>query len=493
MHAFWHLTLLLALLGTQPGLYAQTIQPELFHGPSVDLQHGPLRVSQDGRYLEHADGTPFFWLGDTAWELFHRLTREEADLYLEDRRGKGFTVIQAVALAELDGLNTPNPYGHTPLVENDPTRPDVREGLRNDYWDHVDFVVDRAAQKGMYIGLLPTWGDKFNKKWGVGPEVFTPENARVYGRFLGERYREKPIIWILGGDRNPDDEEDLAITRAMAAGIEEGAGGAPLMTYHPQGGARSWTWFHEDEWLDLNTFQSGHNRLDNPNYELTQEGYGLSPTKPVLDAEPRYEDHPVDWKPEEKGWFGEFDVRQAAYWSVLAGAAGHTYGNHNIWQMWQPGREPVSWARTPWREALRQPGSRQMGHLRRLFESRPFSELVPDQSLLAGAVGSGGEHQRAARASDGSFLLAYTPFGRPLSVRLDRLRGPRVRAYWFDPRTGAARMIGTFARAGTRTFNPPGNERRGNDWVLVLDSGDAAFPAPPGVAGAAQPRSERAP
>src|SRR6187455_945259 len=82
-----------------------------------------LSVSDNKRYLVTKDGKPFFWLGDTAWELFHRLTREEADKYLKNRADNGFTVIQAVALAELDGLRVPNAYGEIPLEDFDPTRP----------------------------------------------------------------------------------------------------------------------------------------------------------------------------------------------------------------------------------------------------------------------------------------------------------------------------------------------------------------------------------
>lgn len=83
--------------------------------------HGNLRVTADGHRLEHTDGTPFLYLGDTAWELFHRLNREEAETYLEKRRGQGFTVIQAVALAELGGVTTPNAYGDLPLIDADPS------------------------------------------------------------------------------------------------------------------------------------------------------------------------------------------------------------------------------------------------------------------------------------------------------------------------------------------------------------------------------------
>ena len=171
-----------------------------------------LKVSENKRFLVTEDNKPFFWLGDTAWELFHRLTREEAERYLKNRAEKRFTVVQAVALAEFDGLTAPNAYGHLPLRNNDPAQP-VEE-----YFAHVDWVIARANALGLYVGLLPSWGDKWNRKWGAGPEVFTPANARTYGEWLGRRYRNADIIWILGGDRPIETEAHRAIIRAMAAG-----------------------------------------------------------------------------------------------------------------------------------------------------------------------------------------------------------------------------------------------------------------------------------
>ena len=430
-----------------------------------------LMVSEDGRRIVRSDGAPFFWLGDTAWELFHRLNREEADEYLSDRASKGFNVIQAVVLAELDGLTVPNPYGEIPLIDNDPAKPNEA------YFQHVDYVVDKAESLGMFIGMLPTWGDKFNKAWGGGPEIFTVENARIYGRFLGERYRDDPIIWILGGDRNPADDEDLAIIRAMAEGIQEGNGGTQLMTYHPQGESASYDWFHDDDWLDVNLFQSGHTAFDYPDYLFTEKGYALQPVKPVIDGEPRYEDHPVNWNP-ENGWFEAFDVRQAAYWSVLSGAAGHTYGDHNIWQMWREGLKPVSTARTPWETAIHHVGSTQMGLMKNLFESRPFLTLIPDQAVLVSDPGSGGEHVRAARDSQGRYLLVYTPYGKDVEVNLSLLTGERAVAWWFDPRTGEASEIGTLSTSETGSFDPPGEPERGNDWILVVDAEAAGFGNP---------------
>ncbi|QEC53217.1 collagenase-like protein with putative collagen-binding domain [Anseongella ginsenosidimutans] len=424
-----------------------------------------LRVSENERFLEYDNGKPFFWLGDTAWELFHRLNRQEAAYYLENRAEKGFTVIQAVVLAEFDGLHAPNPYGEIPLIEDDPARPNEA------YFKHVDFIVNKAAKLGLFIGMLPTWGDKVVKRWGMGPEVFTPENAYIYGKFLGERYKNDPIIWILGGDRNPDNETHIAIWDAMAKGIREGTGDRQLLTYHPQGGSGSSKWFHKKDWLAFNTFQSGHGARDIQNYKTLIHNYNLSPTKPVLDSEPNYEDHPVGWKPEELGWFDSFDSRRSGYWSMLSGACGHTYGNHNIWQMLDSHREPVSFARTSWRFALDHPGAFQAGFMRRLFETFPWQNLVPDQSAIKGENPDGPAHQVAAVSSEGDVLLAYTPYGKALNIDLSRLKAPDIEARWYNPRDGRYWPVNSFTNDGKTKEFKPHSAGRGSDWVLVLAAG----------------------
>jgi hypothetical protein len=446
------------------------VSPDLT--PSVDFSHGPLRVSDNGRYLVHEDGAPFFYLGDTAWELFHRLSREDADSYLANRAAKRFTVIQAVVLAEFDGLGAPNAYGELPLIDLDPTKPS------DAYFEHVDYIVDKAAELGLYTGMLPTWGDKWNKKWGGGPVVFNQENAGPYGEFLGARYRDKPVIWILGGDRNPEGEEHLAAIRAMAAGLGRGDGGAHLMTFHPMGGSSSAQWFHHDDWLDFNMLQSGHSRLNTPNYRMVAADYARTPAKPCVDGEPCYEDHPINWKA-ENGWFSDYDARKAAYWAVFAGAHGHTYGCHDIWQFLSDARPPVSAARTPWRTAIDLPGAGQVQHVRALIESRPFLNRVPDQSLLNSPEGDEGKHVQATRDADGAFAMIYLPKSEQrVTVDLGRLSGGAVRAWWFDPRTGTASALdGDFRGEGTHEFITPAG---GPDWVLVLDDAARDFP-PPGA------------
>ena len=298
-----------------------------------------LKVSDNKRFLVTADGTPFFWLGDTAWELFHRPTREDALRYLRNRAEQRFTVVQAVALAEFDGLNDPNPYGHLPLENNDPATPAVKDGPDNDYWDHVDFIVNQANALGIYVGFLPTWGDKWNIKRGAGPEVFTPQNAEVYGEWLGKRYKDTPnIVWILGGDRPIDNDAHKEIIRAMARGLRNGDGGTHLITFHPPGANGSSTWFHDEPWLDFNMRQNGHVAEFTGRYDQTRDDYDRTPIKPVLDGEPIYEDHPVSFNAKKLGHSIASDVRRPLYWDLFSGAFGHTYGHHSVWQMWTPAR-----------------------------------------------------------------------------------------------------------------------------------------------------------
>ncbi|RPI45562.1 MAG: DUF4038 domain-containing protein [Bacteroidetes bacterium] len=429
-------------------------------GPSVDFSHGRLVVSPESRFLVFEDGTPFFWLGDTAWELFHRLSKKEAEQYLENRREKGFTVIQAVILAELDGLNTPSAEGEVPLVDHDPTR------INEAYFAQVDWVIRKAREKGMFIGLLPTWGDKVDKKWGVGPVIFNEQNAEAYGEILGRRYRDfENIIWINGGDR-PGGDGNTPVWNALARGIKK-QDPNHLMTYHPSGGSSSSFWFHDQEWLDFNMMQTGHSERSYAAYiKLLIPDYKRTPVKPAFDGEPRYEDHPHDWKPDVLGWFDDTDVRQAAYWNLFSGGFGHTYGCHAIWQMLAPGREPVGYARNTWFDDLDLPGAWDMIHVRRLMESRSFTDRIPFPRIIRNAYVPETDYIVATRGED--YVMVYIPTGWSAELDLDLCGWPRVTGWWYDCRTGEAAEIGEMPAKGTRIFSPP-TGGRGNDWVLVLD------------------------
>lgn len=436
-----------------------------------------LEVSSNGRYLITEEGAPFFWLADTAWELFHRCDRAEADAYLEKRAEQGFNVIQAVALAELDGLKTPNPYGHLPLKDYDPTQPNEL------YFEHVDYIIQKADQLGLYIALLPTWGDKVNtKSWGVGPEVFNPKNAKVFGQWIGNRYKDYDnIIWIVGGDRNPrENSDDVLIWNQMAAGIVDAAGGydKTLMSYHPQpkekGGSS--TWFHQEEWLDFNMHQTGH-CANQGTYQHISHDYALRPIKPVLDGEPLYEDHPNCFNAKELGHSNHEDIRRIMYWNVFAGAFGQTYGCHDVWQMYKNDKEPVNQPLRPWPKALDLPMANQVKHLKNLMLSRPFLSRIPDQSLINGTQEDNSQYKVATRSSDGSYAMIYFPIGGKVSLNLAELKSEELVAWWFDPRTGNSFPGEKVARSSQVMVHAPTSDK-GNDWVLVLDSSSSQFEAP---------------
>lgn len=426
-----------------------------------------LRVSNSGHHLVKEDGTPFFYLADTGWELFHRLSLVEAEHYLRDRAAKRFTVIQAVVLAECEGLTEPNVNGHLPLEDQDPTRPVEA------YFEHVDAVVSKATAFGLMIGMLPTWGSYWNAKWGLGPEVFTPENAYTYGRFIGSRYAQAPIIWILGGDRPTETSTHAEIIREMARGLKEGDGGAHLMTFHPPGGQGSSEYFPNEPWLDFHMWQSGHNH-NTDNHALIATDYARTPVKPVLDGEPLYEDHPVGFDLNQ-GYSDDYDVRKGAYWALFAGACGHTYGCHPVWQAFDYGRTSINHARRPWHEALHLPGAAQVQHARALFESRPYSERVADMSLVTSEHGEGTFRIRATRDEGGRYALIYLPTGKPVTVDARALADSTLIAHWFNPRTGAAERIGEMRRDEGLAFTLP---HGGPDWILVLDAAKAEFSVP---------------
>ncbi len=442
-----------------------------------------LKVSANRRFLVTADGQPFFYLGDTTWELFHRLNREEAIQLFENRAARKFNVLQSVAIAELEGHTDPNAYGHRPFVDLDVTKPDVKDGPANDYWDHVDFIVREANARGLYIGFLPTWGRFWHDTNQGRKPLFTVANAETYGEWLGQRYKDAGLIWILGGDRGVDNDEQKEIIRAMAKGLRKGDGGNHLITLHPNGGSGSSKTFHDDAWLDFNMRQNGHGTEFTGRYDQTRADYDRTPVKPVLDGEPIYEDHPVSFNAKSLGHSIAADVRRPLYWDLFGGAFGHTYGHHSVWQMWSPGKGPINNPLLPWSDAINQPGAAQMQHGRALMESRPFLTRIPDDSVLVtdlvatSVPGTGTRHFAATRDESGSYAMVYAPVGRAFKVHMEKITGAQVKAWWFNPRDGSAKLLGEFPNTGEREFLSP-DKGEHLDWVLVLDDAAKNFPAP---------------
>lgn len=427
-----------------------------------------LKISENQGYIVTEDNDPFFWLGGTAWELIHRLTKEEIDLYLTDRAQKGFTVIQTVILAELDGLNTPNAYGEKPLINNNP------EEINESYFELVDYVVEKSAQLGLYVGLLPSWGDKFNKKWGAGPEIFNSKNSEKYGEILAKRYlHHNNIIWILGGDREPESEKHYAIIRGMAKGIRE-IDKHHLVTYHPVGGKKATDFFNQDTWLDIDMFQSGHNRKAKE-YEYVTDSKKSGTKRPVVNGEARYENI-LDrfWEERHYGWLDDADVRVSAYWSILSGAAGYTYGCNDIWQMYAIDREPIINARTDWKIALELPGSSQMKYMKEIFMALPWQKMELNQSLILNDNPENESFMLSATGNNNDFTIAYTPTGKSMEIDLTKMNPGIVKAYWFNPRSGKILYIGDF-ETGTPYEFKPWSDGWGSDFMLILVNKDSSY------------------
>lgn len=416
-----------------------------------------LKVSENKRFLVKESGEQFFWLGDTAWELVHSLSREEIKTYLDCRKEQGFTVIQTVALAECDGLRVPNFYGRCPLVNKDGDYSDVEPDTAGEYsyWDHVDYFIQEAEKYDMYVALLPTWGDKYNNRtFGVGPKIFGPEKAEAYAAWIGNRYKDKDnIVWVLGGDRLMQTAEHFAVNDALARGLKKG-GATQLITLHPPGAHGSSGQFPDTDWLDFHMYQTGHDERNRPTYEFIAYDYALPNVKPTLDAEPRYEDHPVGFQ-SKQGYFDDYDVRQAVYWSVFAGACGVTYGHHCIWRIV---REVGDYFIMPWETALTRPGAWQMRYLKDLILEDDMLTMRPAQQHLHKQYE--GANYVAVLESDKK-IYCYTPAGLQIELE-DSASGKK--AVWMKARTGErCEAVGK-----DNVFLPP-MAGRNEDWVLIIE------------------------
>lgn len=418
-----------------------------------------------GRYLVWDNGEPFFYLGDTAWELFHALNREETERYFAERKCQGFTAVQAVALAELEGLTTPNAYGRLPLCMKDgmpdPTRPDT-EGEYS-YWEHVDFAVETAAKHEMFVVMLPTWGDKFHLCWGKGPVIFNEENAYTYGQWIANRYKDCfNIIWMLGGDRKLE-APHRKIIDAMAAGIRS-VDVNHLITFHPPGAQDSTDFLADAEYIDFHTAQTSHATDRCYQIHEVMQKMAEASEKPYMDSEPRYEDHPACFDASIGYFWDAADVRQNAYWSVLEGACGHTYGNHGMWSMI---RNASEYFPCTWEQALTREGAEQMKWVKELRLSRDYESLCAAPELLPENFPGMG---RMAAAKGTDYAYVYAPLGESFVVDLKMFSEAKcVKASWFNPRTGEETMFGIL-KAGECSLVVPPSRGKGQDWVLVLDA-----------------------
>lgn len=428
-----------------------------------DWDRGALHVSENGRYLMEGD-KPFFWLGDTAWLLFHKLEQEEICQYLRNRKEKGFNVIQATLIHMLPDRPEMGGFGKSPL---EPA-----------YWEHVDKALDQAESVGLYVGLLPIWG-AFVKRG-----LITLDNIDTYAQFLGKRFQHRPnLIWILGGDIRGDVAPEVYRREAE---ILKAYNPDRLMTFHPFGRTSSSLWFHDEPWLDFNLFQSGHRRYDQQrlgewddnnqqrepyygedNWRYVDRDHSHATMKPTIDGEPSYEGIRQGLHKPKNPYWEEWDVRRYAYWSVFEGAAGHTYGNNAIMQFYMGSHEFADYGvREPWQEALHYPGSGQMQYLKQLMESVDFVQGKPMDSMLL--YGQKERYHRVSVFAGPDYAFAYTYSGDEFLLDLRAYQDMALDVWWMDPRNGAMSYIETIRNTEKWLASPFPRKGISNDWVLVL-------------------------
>lgn len=440
---------------------------------------GMLQISENGHYFMDGKGNPFFWLGDTGWILFNKLTREEACHYLDVRTEQGFNIVQVMVIPT---VTTSNIYGDSALVNGNVSRPVVTEGnsFENpeeyDYWDHIDYVIEEAAKRRIYVALVPVWG--INMRAGL----VNVEQGRSIGQFVAKRYRDVTnIIWINGGDDYGSDS--TSVWNAIGESLRE-YDPNHLITFHPYGRTQSSWWFHDTGWLDFNMFQSGHRRYDQDdtphnygedNWRYVQTDFNLLPTRPTLDGEPSYENIPQGIHDLTQPRWKDDAVRRYAYWSVFAGSAGHTYGHNSVFPFISPNdRFPGIDPQDYWTEGIKAPGAQQLIHLKNLMLSHPYFERIPDQSLVNdGCQGERYDYIIATRGNTYAFLYTYN--GKKIAVNMGKIEGKKVNASWYNPRNGETIKIGKFANTGVQEFDPPGKVENGNDWVLILEKSQSFF------------------
>jgi hypothetical protein len=366
------------------GLHGTTgkVEVKSYNGKNPLYAHGPLHVSSNRRYLEHADGTPFFWLGDTWWMgLCHRLHwPEDFKTLAADRKEKGFNLIQIVA-----GLY-PDMHPFDPRGANEAGYPWETNyaRIRPEYFNAADQRLEYLVEQGFTPCIVGAWG-YFMPWMGV-------EKAKQHWRNLVARYGALPVVWCVAGEANLpwylakgfpyDDRKQVKDWTEVTRYLRGTDPFHRLITIHPTGigrlSARNAT--DDTSLLDIDMLQTPHGQRGAvpPTVRTVRESYADKPVMPVINGEAAYEmlgdNLPTQW------------TRRMFWLCMMNGAAGHTYGANGIWQVnrrGQPhGPSPhhnggVGYGKIPWDEAMNLPGSRQVAFGKKLFEQYAWQNFQP--------------------------------------------------------------------------------------------------------------------
>jgi Protein of unknown function (DUF4038)/Putative collagen-binding domain of a collagenase len=414
----------------------------------------PLRVAPNSRYLEDSAGRPFLVKGDAAWSLIAEPKRDDVDVYLRDRRSRGFNTVLVSLIEHYFATNAPaNAYGDPPFLT--PGRFDTPNEA---YFAHADWVIQRAYEEGFLVLLAPSYAGAGGGHEGWYQEMLANgvDKLREYGRYVGRRYRRFPnIVWVENGDYNPPRKD---IVRAVEEGIHESDPGA-LQTVHNTQGVAGAEYWPGETWFQLNTVYTWA-----PVFPAARAQYVRSPTLPFILIEGQYENGPGITTPR---------LRAQAYQALLTGAAGEVFGNSPIWYF--DGTNDYPRVPQGWRNALSSAGSRSMAHLHALFARLPWQTLEPDIDNRFLVRGEGFRQLRAVAAvtHDRSTAVVYLPSTRTVTLDMSKLSGPAIRAWWYDPSAGKTiEIVGPPLRAGgLKRFRPaPANAEGTGDWVLLLQA-----------------------
>ena len=420
----------------------------------------PIKTSPNHRYFVDQNNRPFLMQGDSAWSLLVDATKAEAEQYLENRRRKGFNTV-IVNLIEHKWNGPTNRDGEGPfLVPGDFSTPNEK------YFEHADWVIRKAGEKGILILLLPIFLGYQGTDEGWIEEALAngPAKCHAWGAFIGKRYKDfDNIVWMMGSDRRPG--AALKDVNAIVAGLKE-YDRRHLITAQGPPEDSAVDDYGQTGWLDFNTtytYEIVHHKL--------VSDYSYKPVMPFVLVESTYE--------------GEYNasavqIRRQAYWAILCGATGQFVGNYPLWRF-APG----------WQAAMDATASTDMVIALRLFQSRAWYDLVPDlkgpnvggsptapmhREVVTAGIGerNGLDYVAAARTSDGATVMAYLPSSRTVTVEMSKISGSEAKVWWFNPRTGNATASGEFPTQGSRQFTPPAE----GDWVLVIDDAARKLPAP---------------
>ncbi len=437
------------------------VKPSIATDPFA--RHGWLRVADNQRYLTYDDGTPFFYLADTAWEITWKSTYDEVRVYVADRKEKGFTAVQLVPMSHLhfwpSGVH--NRHGEPFFLDNDFSRLNPR------YFAYMDTLIQAINAHGMVAVIVPVWARMTEVHEALNNHrfAFNTDEALLLARYLGARYAGANVLWLLGGDARYENPEQQDFWRAMAETLQKADGHRHLVTIHPAGCRASFDYFDADaSWIDFHMYHSGHEIDGICTFNLARRGYRLSEPKPVVNGEPTYEDlydhlwlHLSDTTQAYR--MQAIDIRRSSYESVLTGSfVGIAYGANGIWQWSTEGLPNLFWPRVHAIEALSFPGTTSIGILKEIMERYRWYELEPHPEWVV----NNEDLAFLPMAANETRLMAYFPQHLSSATFDLRERASHVVYRWIDPSTGDS-TDAVVAEGGLLTLHKPDDM----DWLLV--------------------------